>query len=252
MLPIRRSAIPFCMFPKTFQDAITVTRQLEVRYLWIDCFCVIQDGQSDWQTQATKMCDVYSEAYLTLATANSPDCDGGLFSALSSQYKIIEIASMTQGDSQYKVYARRFRDISHRWDSRSYTTFRATPLFERGWTYQERLLSPRLLLFTPWELQWGCFEAFACECSCSTVFFNASTTRLPPFTESLPGEFIKMKFRRQLECSSARLWTEVIDKYYRLRFTTDLINSQLLLELQNESVKRGRMRDIVQASGRIL
>lgn len=29
--------------PKTFQDAVTVTRMLGVRYLWIDSICIIQD-----------------------------------------------------------------------------------------------------------------------------------------------------------------------------------------------------------------
>lgn len=29
--------------PKTFKDAVTVTRALEVRYLWIDSLCIVQD-----------------------------------------------------------------------------------------------------------------------------------------------------------------------------------------------------------------
>lgn len=146
------SAIPPDLIPQTFRDAITVARRLKVRYVWIDCVCIVQDDESDWQTQAAKMCDVYSRSYLTLAAAYSPDCDGGLFSVLSSEYQPREIASLTQGDSQCKVFARRFPSIFHWWDSGGFEIWaKSPPLFKRAWTYQERFLSPRLLWFTPYE-----------------------------------------------------------------------------------------------------
>jgi hypothetical protein len=69
------SCNPVDSFTKTFRDAITVARRLEVRYLWIDCVCIIQDDKRDWQKQAAKMCDVYSQSSLTLAAAYSPGCD---------------------------------------------------------------------------------------------------------------------------------------------------------------------------------
>lgn len=38
------------------------------------------------------------------------------------------------------------------------------PLLTRGWMYQERLLSPRILHFGVQELVWECTEEYACEC----------------------------------------------------------------------------------------
>lgn len=38
------------------------------------------------------------------------------------------------------------------------------PLLERGWVFQERLLSPRVLHFTDHELIWECMEHLDCEC----------------------------------------------------------------------------------------
>jgi hypothetical protein len=38
------------------------------------------------------------------------------------------------------------------------------PLFRCGWVYEERLLSPRVILFTREELIWECSEGTACEC----------------------------------------------------------------------------------------
>jgi len=47
--------IPISKLPKANQDAIEVTRRLNIRYLWIDALCIIQDLESDWQIESQKM-----------------------------------------------------------------------------------------------------------------------------------------------------------------------------------------------------
>ncbi|OCL11137.1 hypothetical protein AOQ84DRAFT_287841, partial [Glonium stellatum] len=65
--------------PPTFRDAILVTRALGVRYLWIDSLCIIQGDQLDWQTESSKMVDVYTKSYFTIAAGNSnSDTEGFL------------------------------------------------------------------------------------------------------------------------------------------------------------------------------
>jgi hypothetical protein len=51
------------MLPKMFQDAVFITRQLEIKYLWINSLCIIQDSQEDWSQEAAKMGDVYRYAF---------------------------------------------------------------------------------------------------------------------------------------------------------------------------------------------
>lgn len=50
-------SIPFEDLPKTFQDAITITQQLGIGYLWIDSLCIIQDSPKDWKKEASLICE---------------------------------------------------------------------------------------------------------------------------------------------------------------------------------------------------
>lgn len=71
--------IPFGALAVTFQDAVIIARELDVKYVWIDSLCIIQDDHSDWERQAVRMGDVYSNAYLTVAALGSSDDADGIF-----------------------------------------------------------------------------------------------------------------------------------------------------------------------------
>ena len=65
--------------PKTLQDAVILCRRLEVEYLWIDALCIIQDNPNDWAREASKMCDVYSNAILTIAADSAEGSSDVIF-----------------------------------------------------------------------------------------------------------------------------------------------------------------------------
>jgi len=44
----RLLGIPTSVLPKTFNDAIVLTRRLGIQYIWIDSLCIIQDDDLDW------------------------------------------------------------------------------------------------------------------------------------------------------------------------------------------------------------
>jgi hypothetical protein len=44
-VPERLQGIRFDILPKTFQDAISITRILGIEYIWIDSLCIIQDDR---------------------------------------------------------------------------------------------------------------------------------------------------------------------------------------------------------------
>jgi Heterokaryon incompatibility protein (HET) len=64
--------------PRTFRNAISITRKLRIRYLWIDALCTIQDCRLDWEEQSAKMGDIYGNAYLTLSASKASDVSEGL------------------------------------------------------------------------------------------------------------------------------------------------------------------------------
>lgn len=133
----------------------------------------------------------YSNSFLTLAAANSVNCEGGLFAVLSDEFKPKKLSLLSRGSQHRQLHGRRVPRFCHWWQYSKHEVFAKNPsLFKRAWTYQERLLSPRILWFTPWELQWECMEAVGCECSTSGDFFDKQR-RLCPFSQMTCGRFRK-------------------------------------------------------------
>jgi hypothetical protein len=62
-----RNGIADESLPKTFRDAATVFRLLDIPCLWIDSLCIIQTARTDWDEQGSKMHTVYSRAFIVIA-----------------------------------------------------------------------------------------------------------------------------------------------------------------------------------------
>lgn len=150
-----KSRIPWGRLPRTFQDALELTRQLGLQYLWIDSLCIVQDDEDDWRRESSNMPSTYSSAHLTIAATRSPDAHGGLFGGPPPGLED-RVYGFGQGGSAYSVHARQpghdaFEDSE-------------LPLLRRAWAFQERLLSPRVAHFADRELYWECLGRAACEC----------------------------------------------------------------------------------------
>lgn len=76
-LQARESNIDFDTLPKTLQDAILIVRCMDIGYIWMDCLCILQDSKADWEHEAARMADVYSNAYLTIAASRAEHCGEG-------------------------------------------------------------------------------------------------------------------------------------------------------------------------------
>jgi hypothetical protein len=59
--------------PAVLNDSIRVTRNLGLRYLWMDTLCLIQDDNQDKEEELPKMGAYYANAHFTIAASSSRD-----------------------------------------------------------------------------------------------------------------------------------------------------------------------------------
>lgn len=146
--------IELTSLPKTFRDAVTMTRKLGISFLWIDSLCIIQDSDKDWEIESSKMGRIYKNSWLNLAAAAANDSTEGLFFHRSPLQ--VMPCRITAG-----------RTSNTRPMKSTYTVKRAGSkqmvLYTRAWVFQEWLLAPRTLIFGKKELLWECAELNASE-----------------------------------------------------------------------------------------
>lgn len=198
--------IPLNDLPRTVVDAIRLCYKLRYRYLWVDRLCIIQDDGEDWSVEASRMCEVYSQSALTISV---PICTDSSQSFLAKRVKGFQeqsqFASITYSERTLKEHQRWFssnnlsrtngpwflegnwegffvkgKDENNRW-------------LGRGWTFQEWMLSPRVLHIDSMTM-WDCFEGYANELNRR----NMTSTKIPRdpsrFGKDIPWEAIVQEY----------------------------------------------------------
>ncbi|KAN0119298.1 HET domain containing protein [Hyaloscypha variabilis] len=147
-----KRSLPMAKLPKTFRDAVNVTRALGIRYIWIDSLCIIQDDMGDWEQEAAKMASIYEGTFLTLAAVDSYNSNGGLF--LETVMSPVHFEFKPRFSSGSKIaFARSLLKPRSNGD-RLY--LKNSPLYQRGWVFQEIMLSPRSIHFREHQMYWRC------------------------------------------------------------------------------------------------
>jgi Heterokaryon incompatibility protein (HET) len=137
---------------QTIEDALTVTQQLGERYLWVDSLCILQDSDDDKHHQIQGMDKIYSSAILTIADGSGTSSNSGLAGvSRPRRYRQREenFGKFTLS-VPFPTYAEILSDPKIVWNMRK-------------WTYQEMVLSRRLLLFTDYQVYWQCSNMVWCE-----------------------------------------------------------------------------------------
>ena len=217
----RQRCIPWHTLPRTFQDAVQFLRSLQVPYLWIDSICIIQDDEKDWLEQAGEMYDVYKNSFVTLA-AGGPDSRAGLWDYGKRDAK--QIATLRLGEKRWPLYRQIMHNIYCEWERfilcHDNDDTKPFPLFRRAWTYQERLVAPRVVYFDGDELAFWCFASASCQCG------------LDKYDLHLDGEPTgpKMKFLHHM--GSHHLQNEGGNSYAVERAWKDMVEYYSMLELK--------------------
>lgn len=141
-------SIDILLLPKTIRDAIFCTHNLNLRYLWADTLCILQDSDEDKQREIPQMCDIYRCAYVTIIAASSWKVSEGF---LHNRKKPVEtLLPFLCPDGKLGT-------ISVDEDDRPMSS--KEPVNRRAWCFQERLLSPRTLVYASHTLQYQCQTA---------------------------------------------------------------------------------------------
>ncbi|TQV94699.1 HET domain-containing protein [Cordyceps javanica] len=155
----------------TIVDAVVLTREFGVHYLWVDALCIVQDSEEDWEQESTKMASLYANAIITIAAVSSNSAAVPFLRpensarAAEHQQKLFKCTVQTEtGPNVIKARLIEGSGIHWRWLNDSDERFPKEPWAQRGWTLQEQILSSRLLMISSAEMQWVCKQAETCEC----------------------------------------------------------------------------------------
>ncbi|EKJ77736.1 hypothetical protein FPSE_02234 [Fusarium pseudograminearum CS3096] len=155
-LDYRKRQIPISDLPQMHQDAIKLTREFGIRYLWIDSMCICQDDYDDWERESARMLSVYANAYLTINASNGKDSSVGLFAKVSTR-EYFEFEQTYQGVSGHALAcAVPFEEAMQH----VYIQLKDDPVSHRGWTLQERVLSRRTLFYSGGQMMFECNHGF--------------------------------------------------------------------------------------------
>ncbi|KAH4287020.1 hypothetical protein HBH92_241070 [Parastagonospora nodorum] len=132
-----RAGVRVHHLPMMFQDAISVARHLRVHALWIDALCIVQDDEHDWEREAHKMGDIYTNSDFVIAAHCASDDSGGFLAESMSKREAVEIDLQNEG-KRVGIYRRGNID----------SDITSSLLSKRGWVLQERLLATHILHFT--------------------------------------------------------------------------------------------------------
>jgi hypothetical protein len=215
-----KKGIKWDTLPKTFQDAISITRQLlirgrKIRYLWIDSLCIIQGDKKDFERQGTVMHKTYSMATCTIAATASSDPSGGCIIPRGESAGSLErpkACKMKLGDQDAIVFP-----WSLEWENAH-----CGPLSSRGWCFQECELSRRTLHFTSHRIFWECRTAIASEDHPEMITLGRYSLRSLP-NSAEPGRLVQrvgrgvvaMDMLPRKRDNSTELWCEAVQQYTR-------------------------------------
>lgn len=142
--------------PATLRDAVIVTQKLGLSHLWADAVCIIQDSKVDKGTEMARMAAVYENAAVTIASSRT---GGARESFLKERTKFKELF-INASKPELFAFHYRCRDgqlgsilLMHKYYPSSLP---GEPLDGRGWAFQERLLSPRMIDYRSEQTKWMC------------------------------------------------------------------------------------------------
>jgi hypothetical protein len=207
-----RKAIPWEVIPLTLQDALTVTRSLQISYVWIDCLCIVQDDHQEWRTEASRMQDIYAGGSLTIAATDASDSSMGFLPRETARLDGNSDNSLDTAEQEHKSFfsvtnSEDSTVLLVRMNSRDIrAAAQDSVLNTRGWVLQEMVLSHRTVHFMCSELYWQCRCEGRTE---SGLVFDETSSGLGSLPVHSPS----------IQCPPNTIWWKWMESYSRRHFS---------------------------------
>lgn len=146
--------IPFGQLQKTFQDAISISRRLNIDFIWIDSLCIIQEDEADWTRESGRMSVVYGRSTLNIAATSAVDGSQGCFLKAPSVIGGVQTRVTVDGKPELRNFHR---------GQFEYDMATTSHLATRAWTVQEKVLAPRTMYIGDRGVVWECRTTIASE-----------------------------------------------------------------------------------------
>jgi hypothetical protein len=130
--------------PQVIRDAMDLVRRLGFRYLWVDSLCIVQNSKRSWNLNSRVMNLIYGNASLTICAADGSDAWLGLKALDSSKHSTSQYIEECVPGVRLMV------------SQLAETGINSSVWNTRAWTFQERLLSRRCLIFTEGRVFFQC------------------------------------------------------------------------------------------------
>ncbi|KAI0538010.1 hypothetical protein GGR58DRAFT_526776 [Xylaria digitata] len=134
--------------PDTVRDAIELVYRLNIPYLWANRLCVVRDEFDKKLPQLEQIGAIYANAYLTLVAADGHDANYGLRGSCPgvTRPRVLGSPLLTFSPAEKTLAVE--PDFAPQIGPREW--------YRRGWTFQERTLSNRNLIFQQGHIFWEC------------------------------------------------------------------------------------------------
>lgn len=148
----RHGGIDISQLPQSIKDAIEVTRKLELSYLWVDALCIVQNDPIDVKSELAKMASIYKGATITISAASANDSTEGFLKnrdlkrAYGNLFQLPYHNKRPDGVVEGMVFL----------SEHPVADTHEENIDQRAWTFQEDMLSLRLLRFGSKQTTWRC------------------------------------------------------------------------------------------------
>ncbi|EUC27020.1 hypothetical protein COCCADRAFT_112765 [Bipolaris zeicola 26-R-13] len=143
---ILETGLAISELPRTLQDAILSSWNLDVKFIWIDCLYIFQDDEKDLAREIADLPAIFGNAYITICASRAGDSREGFLDPISRP----PVDSL--------VFSLLYICLDGRLCSVVCYPRSGNPVHSRAWTFQEYMLSTRILEYTSSGLVWMCRE----------------------------------------------------------------------------------------------